>query len=92
MARKKGTSRCSISVKGVTYDRIRGVVGEKGSISNFCEEVIAEKLGPPTDEDLKKFDQSEKKRIEEQKVVEDKEPKVIENDDMKGYVPPILLF
>jgi hypothetical protein len=85
MARKKGTSRCSISVKGVTYDRIKAYVEEHGeSISNFCELVIEEKLGPPTAADSKKFDEAKQKRIKEQKAIED--------DDMKGYIPPIQFF
>ena len=86
MARKKGTPRCSISVKGVTYDRIKVHVDEHGgSISNFCEEIIGEKLGPPTDEYRKKFDESEQERKQKQKEEE-------RNSDMDDYIPPIQFF
>jgi len=85
MARKKGTSRCSISVKGITYDRIKVYVEEHGdSISNFCETVIAEKLGPPTADDSKKFDESEQERIKKQKEEE--------RNGMDDYIPPIQFF
>jgi hypothetical protein len=84
MARKKGTSRCSISVKGLTYERIKDYLGEDGSISNFCEEVIAAKLGPATEEDRKKFDEAEQKRIEKQEAED--------AGEMDGYVPPIQFF
>jgi len=85
MARKKGTSRCSISVKGVTYDRVKAFVEEHGgSISNFCEEIVEAKIGPATDEDRKKFDESEQERIKKTKEEDD--------DGMKDYIPPIQFF
>ena len=78
MARKKGTSRCSISVKGVTYDRIKAYADANGgSISGFCEDVIEANLGPSTDEDRKKFDESEQKRIENQKAKDEEIPPAI---------------
>ena len=60
----KGTTRKSVSVKGLTYQRIADYLltlpppppGEKKQTkSGFLEDLIAEKLGVPTEEDRQKF-------------------------------------
>jgi hypothetical protein len=93
MTRKSGTSRRAFSIRGITYERLHEWSKQNGgvkvaSISGFVENLIEEKLGPPTPEDFKKLDEETQKRIE------DKERKkaLAGSLDMDGYVPPILLL
>jgi hypothetical protein len=72
--------RNSISVKGLTYQRIKDylatlpppVKGEKPhSSSGFLEKLILAKLGPETEEDRRKFGEVEEARVRAQ---EEKQP------------------
>ena len=59
------TTRCSISVKDSVYNRIKSYLDSHGggSIAGFCEEVIAEKLGHPTEAEIQAF--NAKERVQE---------------------------
>lgn len=91
MSRRRQTRR-SVSVKGTTYARIK-LYTEKhgGSISGFVEDVIARRLGEPTAEDRRKFDESVAARqasSEAEKAQDDHD----DHDDLDDYVPPNLLL
>lgn len=85
MARRQ--SRRSISVKGLTYERLKRHVAETGdSVSGYLEALIEEKLGPPTDEDLRKFAQAQEESEKDSKAKKKAEEKP---DALKNYIPPI---
>lgn len=49
-------SRRSVSVKGLTYQRVKNYVFSRGnSLSSFLESAIVDAIGRPTDEDRRKF-------------------------------------
>ena len=83
----KAQTRHSVSVRGLTYQRIRNHVNG-GSISGFVEEILRQKLGAPDDEDRRKFDEAMKAREKkaEAKKAEDS------NDFDKAYTSPLKLF
>lgn len=87
MARRQ--TRCSISLRGITYERMGLYVAEHGgSRSGFVEDLVAEKLGEPTDEDRKKFGE-ETERREREAAAEKAEEKA---DDLDDYTPPLQFF
>lgn len=43
----KQVKRCSISVSGLTYDRLRSSVGEVDSIQKFVDRIVANALDDP---------------------------------------------
>ena len=72
MPRKQ--TRKSISVKGLTYQRIRKHVAKTGQTkSGFVEAVIAEALGPMTDEERQKFGEVLEARDKGTEAVKDPE-------------------
>jgi hypothetical protein len=83
-------TRRSVSVKGLTYQRIKKHCDREGtSVSGFLEEVLAEKLGEPSDEELQKFGEAMKSRHNgsEAAKADDK------SDDFNAtYTDPIKLF
>lgn len=59
MAKKRNDGRRSISVKGITYQRLRNYLGKDGSVSGCLEKLVKEKLDKagapvPTKADLPK--------------------------------------
>ena len=102
MPRKQ--TRRSVSVKGLTYQRLKGYCDRTGqSLSSFVENLVAEAIGAPTDEDRQKFGETVKAS---EKVSETKEPakeptkvgpeqaKISEEtrEFNEGYVSPIMQF
>ena len=66
-------------MKGITYARIKAHVGEGGSVSGFLETLLLAKLGPPDDEDRRKFGEAHAKRqkgSEAEKAKESDEPQI----------------
>ena len=82
-------TRRSISVKGITYQRLKDHVAKTGdSVSGYIEALIEEKLGPPTAEDRKKFGEARETSEKGSKAEEaDEEPNVLKN-----YIRPGTLF
>jgi hypothetical protein len=67
-------TRRSISVKGPTYQRIKNYAAANGStVAGFVEDTIQASLGPPTDEDRKKFGELVEQREKESEAVKAKE-------------------
>lgn len=88
MARKRQTRR-SVSVRGTTYQRIKKYVdAQGGSVANFIEELLVEKLGTPTDEDRRKFGEDVERREKETAARTAAE----EQDELAEYVKPITFF
>lgn len=95
MAKKQ--TRKSVSLRGTTYERIKIYCDErKISMSGFCEMLVAEKLGPLTEDELEAL----RKKVEEEPV--EKEPKKIrdllkkkkkdEDDDGGEMMPPSVIM
>jgi len=62
MSRTKQTRR-SVSVKGLTYQRLQDYCESQGKpVSGFLEELVFERLGKPTEEDRQKFGVSQETR------------------------------
>jgi len=88
MARARQTRR-SVSVKGLTYQRLKKHVGEDGSVSGFIETLLAEKLGEPDDEDRQKFGEAMEAREKKSEAVKADDP----NDEFNAsYITPIKFF
>lgn len=86
-----GGTRRSISVKAITYQRLKDYCNSRGiSVSGCIEEIVDEKLGAPTDEDRRKFDEILAARQEEKEAK--KKPQETERDELENYVPPIQFF
>lgn len=83
-------TRRSISIRGLTYQRIKNYVeANGGTISGFVENTIEENMGPPTDEDRQKFGEVVEQREKDSK----KAPKAKEeSDELEDYIPPIQFF
>ena len=89
MARARQTRR-SVSVKGLTYQRLKKHVGEDGSVSGFVEKLLANRLGEPDDEDRQKFGEAMEAREKKSEAVKADDDS---NDEFNAsYTPPILLF
>lgn len=84
MARQQ--TRRSVSVRGLTYQRLKKHVDvHGGSVSGFVEDLLREKLGEPDEEDRRKFGEAMKARQKETEAV-----KALDADDFNAtYVPPI---
>jgi len=83
---KTGTRR-SISIKGITYQRLKDYCEALGiSVSGYVEDLVGERLGPVTDEDRRKFDEAIGARHGKE------EPQETEHDELANYVPPIQFF
>lgn len=87
----RSQTRRSVSVKGATYTRIKTYVAEHGgSISGFLEDLLLDKLGPPDDEDHRKFGEAQEKR---QKESEARKAEATSDDDFdEKYIPPLQFF
>jgi hypothetical protein len=92
------TRRRSISIRGLTYQRLKTYCEAQGiSLSGYIESVVCEKIGPATAEDLRKFDEDSTIRQEKKLETEtEPEPKPgsqePDSDDLDSYVPPIQLL
>ena len=93
----KTQTRRSVSVRGLTYQRVRNHVSG-GSISGFVEEVIQQRLGEPDDEDHRKFGEAMKAREKKSEAPKTKAPEatVPEAEEPsefdKIYTSPLKLF
>lgn len=85
-------TRRSISIKGLTYQRIQKFVAANGgTISGFVEDTIQENMGEPTDEDRKKFGEAMKEREKEteaKKAEETDEPQIQETPEPEPEPDP----
>jgi hypothetical protein len=86
-------TRRSISVKGLTYQRLKKYVDEHGgSVSGFVEDLIREKLGEPDDEDRRKFGEAMAARQKDSEAQKADKNKESENEFDESYIPPITVF
>jgi hypothetical protein len=79
-------TRRSVSVKGLTYQRIEAYVATTGgTISGFVEDTIVSNLGSPTEEDRRKFDEESAKKasVLERTPVRESEPTQVDQDRRK---------
>lgn len=88
-------TRRSVSVKGLTYQRIKKFVEQSRSttVSGFVEALLAEKLGEPDEEERRKFGEAMKAREKRAEATKAEQPEQPEQpDDFADYVAPILLL
>ena len=86
----RSQTRRSVSVKGLTHQRIKKHLAAKGggSVSGFVEELIRDKLGEPDDDDRQKFGEAM------QATQKGSEAKKAEDPDEQnnGFAPAIKFF
>lgn len=93
----KRQTRRSISVKGLTYKRVKAHVatlpepppGERpNSISGFVEQLIEKALGPVTPEERQKFGEDEEATVEAEETEQEPEPPPEPEAPEKPSEPP----
>lgn len=90
-------SRRSISVRGLTYQRIQAHCDANGgqSISGFIEDLIRDKIGGPSSEECRKFAEEAKMREMEEEPAPANHAEILEIEKERfdrDYTSPIQKF